>query len=38
MLALLIFVLAVVAVGLLATRFGVDSRHNDPRDSRPHSF
>lgn len=38
MLALLITVAAVVAVGLLAVHSGVDSRHTDPRDLRPSWF
>jgi hypothetical protein len=38
MFTLLIALAAVVALGLLATRYGVDSRHTDPRDLRPHSL
>jgi hypothetical protein len=38
MAVLLIALLAVVAVGLLATRHGVDSRHTDPRDLRSSSI
>jgi hypothetical protein len=37
LLIVLLPVVAVVAVGLLATRYGVDSRHTDPSDLR-HSW
>ena len=35
MTTLLIFLIAVVAVGMLAVFCGTDSRHTDPRDLRP---
>ncbi len=38
MTTLLIALAAVVLVGLLAVRYGADSRHTDPRDLRPSSF
>ena len=31
---ILVILLGIVAVGLLATRYGADSRHVDPRDLR----
>ena len=38
MTTILVILLGVVAVGLLATRYGADSRHVDPRDVRPNIF
>jgi hypothetical protein len=38
MTVLLIGIAAVVLLGLLATRYGVDTRHTDPRDLRPSSL
>jgi hypothetical protein len=35
MATLLVILGVLIAVGLLIVRFGVDSRHTDPRDLRP---
>ena len=38
MTVLIIALSAVVLLGLLAVRYGADSRHTDPRDLRPSWF
>ena len=38
LIALLLLVAALVAFGLLAVRYGTDSRHTDPRSARSNWF